>query len=211
MNLHYFTAVVWQIVGPPQEFYKAALNFLAYTSVDDLPVEQRYVLATDMALASVTGENIFNFGEVIATPILSVLAGTPNEWLRDLVMALHRGDIDGFNLVVDTHRDAYFAQPALAAKHEEVKKKVVLLSLLNIAFERHAHERTIAFVDIAKRTRIPLDQVEWVCMRAMSLGLIRGSMDEVDQSINITWVRPRVLDKDQLSLICGQIEAWGEK
>jgi 26S proteasome regulatory subunit N9 len=96
---------------------------------------------------------------VIATPILGALVGTPNEWLRDLVMVLHRGDIDGFNLIVDAHKEAYLAQPALAAANEEVKKKVVLLSLLNIAFERPPHERTISFADIASRNRIPLDQV----------------------------------------------------
>jgi hypothetical protein len=55
----------------------------------------------------------------------------------------------------------------------------VLLCLLNIAFERPSHDRTISFAVIAAKTRIPIEQVEWVCMRAMSLGLLRGSIDEV--------------------------------
>jgi 26S proteasome regulatory subunit N9 len=147
------------VVGPPQEFYKSALMFLAYTPIEDLTKEQAYILATDMALASVTGADIFNFGEVIATPILGVLKGTPNAWLEDLVMAMHKGDIDSFNATVDAHRTQYFAQPSLSSNHELVKKKVVLLSLLNIAFERPSHDRTVAFEDIASRTRIPVDQV----------------------------------------------------
>ena len=65
--------------------------FLAYTPVEELPMDLRYVLATDMALASITGEDIFNFGEVIATPILSALQGSPNEWLYNLVLALNKG------------------------------------------------------------------------------------------------------------------------
>jgi len=198
-------------VGPPQEFYKAALMFLAYTPVESLTAEQRYVLATDMALASITGDDIFNFGEVIATPILGNLKGTPNGWLEDLVMALHRGDIDAFNATVDAHRVQYFSQPTLQAKHEEIKKKVVLLCLLNIAFERPSHDRKIAFADIASRTRIPHDQVEWVCMRAMSLGLIKGTMDEVQKEFSVTWVQPRVLDKDQLALLRGQLEGWTDR
>jgi hypothetical protein len=48
-------------------------------------------------------------------------------------------------------------------------------------------------------------------MRAMSLGLIKGSMDEVDQSINISWVQPRVLDKGQLSVLSAQLDTWSER
>ena len=54
-------------------------------------------MATDMALAAIVGDSVYNFGEVIATPILSCLAGTPNEWIFSLVNALNEGDIDRFN------------------------------------------------------------------------------------------------------------------
>lgn len=104
------------MTGPPQEFYKAALMFLAYTPIEDLSQERKYILATDMALASITGEDIFNFGEVISTPILSVLKDTPNQWIHDLVFALNQGDIDAFNSIVDVHREKYMAQPALASR-----------------------------------------------------------------------------------------------
>ena len=33
-----------KIIGPPQEFYKAALMFLVYTPADTLPQEERYIL-----------------------------------------------------------------------------------------------------------------------------------------------------------------------
>ena len=36
--------------------------YLAYTPLEDLPPADIYALATDMALASVTGDDIFNFG-----------------------------------------------------------------------------------------------------------------------------------------------------
>jgi 26S proteasome regulatory subunit N9 len=202
------TSEYHKLVGPAQDFYKSSLMFLAYTPIEGLNDEEKYILATDMCLASIVGANIFNFGEVIATPILSSLKDTPNSWLRDLVIALNRGDVDEFNSIVDTYREQYFAQQALAGNHEENKKKIVLLCLMNIAFERPSHERTIDFSDISTRTRTPLEQVEWVLMRAMSLGLIKGTIDEVDQNINITWVQPRVLDMDQLGLVGNQIDDW---
>jgi len=149
-----------KVAGPANEFYSAALMFLSYTNVEDLSAEERYTLATDMALASVTGDDIYNFGEVLATPILSSLKNTPNEWLLTLVEAMNSGNVDQFNHVVESFRAQYFAQPALAAKHESVVvQKIVLLCLVNIAFERPSHERVIAFTDIADRARIPLAQV----------------------------------------------------
>jgi 26S proteasome regulatory subunit N9 len=134
--------------------------FLSYTSVEDLPADDRYALATDMALASVTGETIFNFGEVLATPILSYLKNTPNEWLLRVVEAMNAGNVEQFNHVVESFRAAYFAQPVLAASHERVVcPKVVLLCIVNVAFERHSHDRVIPFADIAARAGIAYDQV----------------------------------------------------
>jgi len=99
-----------KLAGPPQEFYKAGLMFLAYTPLDTLAPAEAAALARDLALASITGEDIFNFGEVLATPVLGALKGGADEWLSELVQALHRGSIADFNAVVDAHRGAYFAQ-----------------------------------------------------------------------------------------------------
>jgi len=205
------TAEYKKLIGPPQDFYSAGLMFLAYTPVEDLNPEVQYKLATDMALASITGEDIFNFGEVIATPILRCLVGTPNEWLHDLVLSLNSGDIDQFNLIVDKYKEQYYSQPALASMHEKVKQKVVLLCLMNIAFERSSNDRQIRLCDIATATRIPLVDVEWVLMRAMSLGLIKGIIDEVDSVVNITWIQPRVLDTGRIGLLVEQLGGWTDR
>jgi 26S proteasome regulatory subunit N9 len=152
------------VVGPANEFYSAALMFLSYTPVEELPSDDRYSLATDMALASVTGETIFNFGEVLATPILTYLQNTPNEWLLRLVEAMNSGNVEQFNSVVENYREPYLAQPALANSHDKVvKPKIVLLCLVNIVFQRHSHDRVIKFTDIAERASIPVDQVRTLC------------------------------------------------
>lgn len=54
-------------------------------------------------------------------------------------------------------------------------------------------------------------QVEWVLMRAMSLGLIKGIIDETEEFVQVSWVRPRVLDCQQLELLRGQLESWTER
>jgi 26S proteasome regulatory subunit N9 len=42
-------------------------------------------------------------------------------------------------------------------------------------------------------------------------GLIRGVIDEVDSSVIITWVKPRILDTDRILLLKSRIENWAER
>jgi len=45
-------------------------------------------------------------------------------------------------------------------------------------------------------------------MRAMSLGLIKGSLDQVERTLAVTFVRPRVLNKAQLAVVKERVDAW---
>ena len=55
------------LVGLPESFFRAALSLLSYASPDDMPLNKRRILATDVALAALSGEGVYNFGEVLAT------------------------------------------------------------------------------------------------------------------------------------------------
>jgi len=200
-----------KLVGPPQEFYKAALMFLVYTPADMLPMDERFVLATDMVLAAITADGVYNFGEVVMTPILKSLDGTANSWLKDLILAMHKGSIAEFNKIFAANQANFMSHPALANRIEVVKQKLTLLALMDLAFRMHPHERTISFANISSVCMIPVDQVEWILMRGMSLNLIKGSIDEVAQTVNITWVLPRVLDLEQISALDKQIDDWSVK
>lgn len=48
-------------------------------------------------------------------------------------------------------------------------------------------------------------------MRAMSLELIKGKIDGVESTVNVSWVQPRVLDRSQLSSIKDQLASWSER
>lgn len=41
-------------------------------------------------------------------------------------------------------------------------------------------------------------QVELLVMKALSNGLVKGSIDEVDSKVHLTWVQPRVMDLKQV-------------
>lgn len=44
-----------------------------------------------------------------------------------------------------------------------------------------------------------------------SLKLIRGSLDQVDQKAQITWVQPRVLSREQIGGLAKRLEEWVDK
>ena len=56
------------------------------------------------------------------------------------------------------------------------------------------------FQEICQETSLPLEEVELLVMKALSLNLVKGYIDQVEQKVYMTWVQPRVLDKKQVFL-----------
>lgn len=201
-------------VGPPEAFYKEAISFLHYTPLDTIsPMSEQFSLATDVSLSALTGEGVYNFGEVVHNNslILNVLNGTENEYLVKLMQASANGDVTSLEQISATYAESIAKQPALVNRAEVVKEKITLLALVNMIFERPSSERTLSFEDIAVRTKMGLEQVELIVMRALSLGLIKGSMDQVDQTVDVTWVMPRVLDEANMRQLADRFGEWAVK
>eukprot|EP00947_MAST-08B_sp_MAST-8B-sp1_P006652 g6652.t1 len=197
--------------GPASEYYKSALMFLAFTPVETLPEGDRLALARDISLAALVGEGVYNFGEILKNPILGDLGGAGLQWLQDLLQAFNRGDIDAFNSIVAANQEAIEAQQALAASMPTLKQKITLLCVMELVFKRPPHDRVIAFADIAAATKLPGEQVEWLLMKAFSDGLVRGTIDEVAQSVDVSWVQPRVLEPVQIETMLSKVTSWKDR
>jgi len=212
LSAHYECAMVYRkAVGPPEAYYREAVQYLHYAPLDALPADERLALATDLSMAALTGDGVYNFGEVVQHPILQCLVGTANAWLVELMEASAAGDVAAFKAVSTRHAAEIAAQPALTGRAQMVQEKITLLAMVHMIFERPSSERTLRLADIALRIEMAEDQVELVVMRALSLGLIRGSMDQVDGTVEVTWVMPRVLDAAQLSDLAGRFGEWAVK
>ncbi|RHZ68391.1 hypothetical protein Glove_295g29 [Diversispora epigaea] len=84
------------------------------------------------------------------------------------------------------------------------------MSLIEAVFKRNADNRTIPFGVIAAETRLPIEEVEYLVMKALSLKLIRGSIDQVGEVVAVTWVQPRVLDRTQIDGMRQRLQEWDE-
>lgn len=218
-SAHYETAMTYyKVVGPPESFYDQAMSYLNYAPLlkkeeDDDEAKTKYYhqLAVDLCLAALTGEGVYNLGQVVSTPVLAILDGTPEHWLVELLKSCSKGDVLEFQKLTQQYADPIAKQPALVHRANAVQEKLTLLALVNLIFEKHSSERTLGFQEIAERLHVPLEQVEWVVMRALSLHLIEGSMDQVEQTVSITWVLPRVLDTTQLQALASRFGEWAVK
>jgi 26S proteasome regulatory subunit N9 len=47
-------------------------------------------------------------------------------------------------------------------------------------------------------------------MKALSLGLIHGTIDQVDQIVQITWMQGRVLDQNGVKGMKERLEGWSQ-
>jgi len=139
-----------------------------------------------------------------AHPVLDTLKETENGWLVDLLLAFNTGDVERFRQL----KNKWSTQADLAANEILLFEKVCLLCLMEMTFRREATERQISFKEIANATSLPINQVELLVMKALSQGLVKGRIDQVSAVVHLTWVQPRVLDKDQLKVMMTKIDSW---
>lgn len=209
VNSVYFraTAEYHKVVGTAYDFFQNALQFLAYTPPESLSPDLQRQWAFDIGIATLVGTGIYNFGEVLSHSIIHSLKGTEYEWLFQLLEAFNAGDLEMFDTVCNQASEKMNAQPVLVAHEEFLKQKITILALLELAFSRSL-EHSIPFRDVETACRLPSKEVEYLLMRAMSLGLITGVIDNVDECFSVTKVRPRVLGREPIGQMAERLSKW---
>jgi 26S proteasome regulatory subunit N9 len=206
VHCHFYllSSDLYRIEGKHAEFYRSSLRYLGCTDTDDLTMAEQTKHAFFLSLAALMGDGVFNFGELLAHKVLNSLKGTENEWLIELLFAFNSGDVSKFRAL----KPKWSTQPDLTAHETVLFEKVCLLCLMEMTFRREATQRILTFQDIAKETTLPVEQVELLIMKALSQGLVQGKIDQVSGAVDMTWVQPRVLDKQQVKIMTKKIESW---
>lgn len=190
---HYEAAVhYYKLVGPAQSFYESALSFLDHG-------EPNTVLATDLALAALTAENVFNL-----TPALPHITLAP-QYLIELVACVADGDISKYHQVTQKHQDLLRQQPVLVNAEAKIDEKLRLTALVKLVLANP--RQALSFDEI--RATLQLEEIEMLVMRAFAVGWLRGTIDQVEGTVEITYVEPaKVLSKPQLDSLAEQFDKW---
>lgn len=66
----------------------------------------------------------------------------------------------------------------------------------------------MTFATIAQETQVRAHEIEILIMKALSLGLLKGTIDQVAEIARINWVQPKVLDMKQIDNMRMRLKEW---
>mmetsp|Transcript_25954 Transcript_25954/g.22893 ORF Transcript_25954/g.22893 Transcript_25954/m.22893 type:complete len:163 (+) Transcript_25954:364-852(+) len=161
-----------------------------------------------MAYAVLVSTKIYNFSELLEQPIFVALEKTEFEWVYQLIKTFNTGDINLYDQTVKKYSAQIQGSKTLCDNKKTLDEKIRIMAFLELIFTLPKNDRTLDFNSISKVTGLNNEQVEPLIMRCMSLELVKGAIDEIDQRVRIDWIVPRVLDVSRISIMKDKIEGW---
>jgi hypothetical protein len=219
-TFHRVASEYHRAVGPAGAFYRHSLRYLSLTPLESMPTAQQQQVASELAVAALVAEDVHDLGIVASHPALRSLQAAPElSWIAELVLTANAGDVERFAAVFAEHRDRIAAHHvAILDAAETIKEKVALTAVVESIARRPAADRSIPLADVARAAFCDADidrdggalslATQRLLMRAMSLGLLRGRIDEVDAIVHVDAVRPRVLDAPGIHRLKLQVDSW---
>jgi len=189
------------------DYFQNCVLFLTYTPLEKIPPAEQLEFGRDVSIAALLGETIYNFGELLQQPILKVLSESKSEWswLPDLLYLFNRGDVLKFSSLVS---DKKVFQPILSKHGAFLQQKLKIMAFMDMALGRNSEKRKLEFKEISERIDVKINEIELIVMKSFSLNVARGVIDQVDQAVTVKWVQPRVLEKQQITVIRDRLKTW---
>lgn len=89
-------------------------------------------------------------------------------------------------------------------------EKIRIMAFLELVFNLPKNDRVIKFQTISQECALSVDKVEFMVMKAMALGLVKGSIDQLSEEVTINWVAPKVLENERISVMLKKFEEWDQ-
>jgi len=201
LSSSYFAAI-----SDYSSFYRESLKYLGCLNaeqMDAISQPEKENWAIKLCVSALLGRNIYNYGELLMHDMVNYISDE-NKYLLELVRGFNEGSLSK----VDKLQQQLISQPDLEKDLPFLRKKITLMCLVETIFQRPVNQRTISFKDISDITRVSLDLVELLVMKAMSKKLIKGRIDQENEFVMVKWVQPRVLNMSQIEVIQKNIKTW---
>lgn len=136
----------YKALNKSELFVKYALLYLAYTPLNNLDESEKIEIATHICIYSIISEDVYNIGEIIQLPLISVCIKNDEQsnWLYKLIYAYNEGSIDMFNDVVKKYENN-IKNSLLKNYEQSMLKKITLLALMDLAFKKKNRDQIFIF------------------------------------------------------------------
>lgn len=185
--------------------YLSAIATVNKSADQTLDIEEQQRLCYDLAISALLGDKIYNFGELILHDILKLLQGSQWEWLYNLIQFLNAGNLEGFLKWLAVGKEK---APILEAHEVFLQQKIIIMSLLELISLKPATNKVLQFKEISDFTGAPLNDVEHLIIKCFLLGLIKGYINQIESSLIVTWLQPRILNLDQVKVLYDHLNKW---
>lgn len=185
-------------------FYSNGLLYLS--TLEDLNDINKLQFAFDLSIAALLGDKIYNFGELILHDILNSLKNDDTyNWLYSLIINLNSGNLSEFNKYLTISFQKY---PKLNNFDIFLKQKIIIMSLVELISVKSTLNKTLTFKEISDFTSTDINDVEHLVIKCFSLNLFKGTINQIDEILTITWLQPRILNLDQIKTLYNHLKSW---
>jgi len=114
---------------------------------------------------------------------------------------------DFFNFF-DKNQEVLKQDPLLKASSELLVRKIRVVSLCDSIFFSQKNSNRISFKEISEIVGVPVEDVELLVIHVLSIKLISGRIDELNEELVIESVKPRELDDQRLVQLKNKYVNW---
>ena len=190
-------------------FYNNAFQYLAYeTKITD---EEKLNLCYKMCSSMLIGEKLYNFEELIEKDFFKLMQGSKYDWISNLILSFNSAKVDQFLSMLEQNKKNIEENPILKGKVDSLPIKIRIAALLELIFQKNKSERTLTFAEICKVCMTEEDKIEYIGMKALNHGLIKGYIDQADKKLFVNWIQPKYLGKDKIGILKDRFNVWIDK
>ncbi|GAW80005.1 26S proteasome regulatory subunit RPN9 [Plasmodium gonderi] len=199
----------YKVLSKSDLFVKYSLLYLAYTPLNDLDDSEKIEIGKYICMHSIISEDVYNIGEIIQLPIINICIKNNEQtnWLYQLIYIYNEANIESFNQAMQTY-ETNIKNSLLKNYDRNMIRKITLLALMDLAFKKKKQRSDISFIEISEHCKVDINEVEKMLITAKSKNILTCQIDEIQKSVKITWVKPRVLNNQKIFLMKESIDKW---
>lgn len=170
----------------------------------------------ELYYAVLLADKIYHFNEILDNQWVKTELFANNSVQSDKLEVLLEGVVSKHILEVNSAEYIKSINEILSLTNETAKEQLLkfliqkkaLVNLLGLIFNENASKKSLTFSEISKKIQVEENEIELLLMKAMSLNLLQGKINQVDQLIKITWIQPRVMTGKEIMVLRDNLVQW---